>query len=293
MTITVGQPFYNQVNGPLMLALVFLMGVGPLLPWRRASWRTLGRTLVVPVAGGLAVAVVLAALGVSKPYALAAFSLCAVVAVGILSEWVRGTLLRHRHGDNYVLGFARLIAAQQAPLRRLRRPPGRRVSGPGDRGLHLLQRTEGCNPGARERVVVGDYELEYLGTDATAKGDRTEFVSRVNAYKDGSSLGTMVPTRTFYPDFQMAATRAAIRSTPVEDLYIVPSETMEDGSAGVPDIGQPPVWWMWVAGPVFMLGTLIALWPQRKRVVSPAWAPQRPPVRAFPVPGTPEQAGSD
>ena len=293
MTITVGQPFYNQVNGPLMLALVFLMGVGPLLPWRRASWRTLGRTLVVPVAGGLAVAVVLAALGVSKPYALAAFSLCAVVAVGILSEWVRGTLLRHRHGDNYVLGFARLIAANRP------RYGGYVVHlavvflalGIVGSTFYSVQRDVILVPG--ERVVVGDYELEYLGTDATDKGDRTEFVSRVNAYKDGSSLGTMVPTRTFYPDFQMAATRAAIRSTPVEDLYIVPSETMEDGSAGFRILVNPLVWWMWVAGPVFMLGTLIALWPQRKRVVSPAWAPQRPPVRAFPVPGTPEQAGSD
>ena len=278
MTITVGQPFYNQVNGPLMLALVFLMGVGPLLPWRRASWRTLGRTLVVPVAGGLAVAVVLAALGVSKPYALAAFSLCAVVAVGILSEWVRGTLLRHRHGDNYVLGFARLIAANRP------RYGGYVVHlavvflalGIVGSTFYSVQRDVILVPG--ERVVVGDYELEYLGTDATDKGDRTEFVSRVNAYKDGSSLGTMVPTRTFYPRLPDGRDPGGhplhTRRGPVHSPPARPWKTVAPGSR---ILVNPLVWWMWVAGPVFMLGTLIALWPQRKRVVSPAMGSTAPP----------------
>ena len=46
--ITVARPFYDQVNGPLMLALVLLMGVGPLLPWRRANLQSLRRALMLP-----------------------------------------------------------------------------------------------------------------------------------------------------------------------------------------------------------------------------------------------------
>jgi cytochrome c-type biogenesis protein CcmF len=70
----------------------------------------------------------------------------------------------------------------------------------------------------------------------------------------------------------MAATRAAIRSTPVEDLYVVPSENQAGGAVVLRILINPLVWWMWVAGPVVVLGTLVALWPQRQpgRVASPA-----------------------
>ena len=47
-TVTVGAPFYNQVNGPLLLVLIFLMGIGPLLPWRNASLSSLRRAIQTP-----------------------------------------------------------------------------------------------------------------------------------------------------------------------------------------------------------------------------------------------------
>ena len=72
----------------------------------------------------------------------------------------------------------------------------------------------------------------------------------------------MHPRRSFYPSFNMASTRAAIRSTPVEDLYVVPSENLPDGSVGFRILVNPLMWWMWVAGPVMVLGTVVALWPQ-------------------------------
>ena len=76
----------------------------------------------------------------------------------------------------------------------------------------------------------------------------------------------------------MAATRAAIRSTPVADLYVVPSENLPDGSVGFRILVNPLMWWMWVAGPVLILGTVIALWPQPVR--QPASATSRVPAPA-------------
>ena len=89
VTVTVGQPFFDRMNGPLLLALVFLMGVGPLLPWRRATTKNLVRALKFPLAAGLVTGIVLAAVGVRAPLAAFALSLCAVVAVGIFLEWAR------------------------------------------------------------------------------------------------------------------------------------------------------------------------------------------------------------
>jgi len=56
--ITVGPPFFNRVNAPLGIALLFLMGIGPVIAWRRASARNLWRAFAAPtgvaVLGGLA-----------------------------------------------------------------------------------------------------------------------------------------------------------------------------------------------------------------------------------------------
>src|SRR5918992_1973663 len=81
--ITVARPFYDQVNGPLLLGLIFLMGVGPLLPWRRASLASLRRSLLLPGSAALGVVALLSVLGIRQPYALIGFGLCALVAAGI------------------------------------------------------------------------------------------------------------------------------------------------------------------------------------------------------------------
>ena len=292
-TVTVSAPFYNQVNGPLMLALIFLMGVGPLLPWRRGTVKTLGRVALIPVVVSLGVVIILLALGVRKPYAVIAFALCAMVAAGILLEWVRGTRSRHRQGDGYVLGFARLIAANRP------RYGGYIVHlavvilalGVVGSSFYGTQADVILAPG--ERAQVGGYEFEHIGTAVTNKPDRTEFVSTIRAYKGDSFVGTMSPKRTFYPDFRMAATRAAIRSTPVEDFYIIPSESLEDGSVGFRVFVNPLVWWMWIAGPVFLLGTVIALWPQRGAAPARVRRPATRPATVYAAAERPEHAGTD
>jgi cytochrome c-type biogenesis protein CcmF len=274
--ITVARPFYDQVNGPLMLGLVFLMGVGPLIPWRKAGMASLRRSLLPPVVGGLLTVGILAALGLHKDYALTAFGLATFVTTGILMEWFRGTSSRHRNsGENYVTAFLRLIAANRPRY--------------GGYIVHLsvvmvtlgivgtsffgVQRDVVLSPG--ESTTINDYELVYLGTVEVPKSNRTEFTSTVQVFRDGELLDTIRTKRAFYPSFNMAATTAAIRSTPVEDLYMVPSENLPDGSVGFRILVNPLIWWMWVAGPVMVLGTVIALWPQKIRAPVPARPPRR------------------
>ncbi|CUV02190.1 Cytochrome c heme lyase subunit CcmF [hydrothermal vent metagenome] len=279
--ITVARPFYDQVNGPLMLGLVFLMGVGPLIPWRKAGMASLRRSLLPPVVGGLLTVGILAALGLHKDYALIAFGLATFVTTGILMEWFRGTRSRHLNsGENYAAAFCRLITANRPRY--------------GGYIVHLsvvmvtlgivgtsffgIQRDVVLSIG--ESTTINDYELVYLGTVEVPKSNRTEFTSTVQVFRDGELLDTLRTKRAFYPSFNMAATAAAIRSTPVEDLYVVPSENLPDGSVGFRVLVNPLIWWMWVAGPVMVLGTVIALWPQKIRAPAPA----RPPRRFAPGP---------
>ena len=277
--ITVARPFYDQVNGPLLLALVLLMGIGPLLPWRRANWRSLRRALLIPGMAALAAAVLLLALGIRQPYAVVGFGLCALVSTSIIAEWTRGVIARRRSaGDNPLVGFARLIAANRP------RYGGYVVHlavvmvalGVVGQSFYGIQRDVALYPG--QSVTVADYRMVYVDTTALAFADRTEFRTTVEVYRDGALLAVMHPRRTFHPDHNMASTRAAIRSTPVEDFYVVPSENREDGAVGFRILVNPLVWWMWVAGPVMILGTVIALWPARAAVRQTAPAPSPAPV---------------
>ena len=84
-------------------------------------------------------------------------------------------------------------------------------------------------------------------------------------YREEEFLGTYTTSRSYYPGFNMASTRAAIRSTLVEDLYIIPGELLENDGALFRVRINPLVMWMWMAGPLLFLGVLIALWPQRLR----------------------------
>ncbi|MFQ5860354.1 MAG: heme lyase CcmF/NrfE family subunit [Dehalococcoidia bacterium] len=268
VTVSLAAPFYNQVNGPLFLALIFLMGVGPLLPWRRANAQTLKQALLVPGVAALGLVVLLAVLGVGNPYALFAFGLCALVATAILQEWARGTRARHSKGEPYLVAFLRLLVGNRPRY--------------GGYIVHLaivllalgitgssffdVQRDVRLLPG--EEVTVGRYAIQYVDGQAFEGRDRIEFVTTVNFLKDGAFVSQLTPRRSIYPQQRLTVARAAIRSTPVEDFYVIPSEVLDDGSIIFRVFINPLVMWMWVAGPVFILGTVVALWPQREQAVA-------------------------
>ena len=281
--ITVARPFYDQVNGPLLLALLFLMGVGPLLPWRRATLASVRRSILLPGLIAVGVVVLLLALGVRQQYPLIGFGLSTLVAAGILLEWVRGTRSRSRSDKNYLVAFLRLIGANRPRYGGYIAHLAVVMVALGIIGTTFFntQRDQVLAPG--ESATIEDYQLRYIGTVEELKDDRTEFVSTVEVYRDGKLLDVLHPKRAFYPSFNMASTRAGIRSTPVEDLFVVPSENLPDGSIGFRIMVNPLIWWMWFAGPVLVLGTMVALWPQRSRVPSRVAAPAVVPAGSKPT----------
>ena len=269
--ITIARPFYDQVNGPLFLALLLLMGVGPLLPWRRATAASLKRALLAPGSVALGLSAVLLVAGIHQPYALIGFGLGAFVTTGIFIEWWRGTRSRHRStGDAYPIAFLRLLAANRPRYGGYIVHLSVVMVALGVVGTSFFNEQRDVVLGPGESMQINDYELRYVGTVEQQKSNRTEFVSTVEVYRDGKLRYILQPQRAFYPSFNMAATRAAIRSTPVEDLFVVPSENLPDGSVGFRVLVNPLIWWMWVAGPVMILGTVVALWPQPVRTTAPA-----------------------
>ena len=284
--ITVARPFYDQVNGPLLLGLVLLMGIGPLIPWRRANLASLRRALLLPASAGLAVIALLAVLGMHKVYPLLGFGVCTMAASGIVIEWWRGTRSRRGSlGETYPLAFLRLLAANRPRYGGYIVHLAVVMVALGILGASFFDTQVDVVLSPGETVTVENYRMEYIRTSAEEFSDRTEFDSLVRVERDGRYLTDLEAKRSFYPSFNMASTRAAIRSTPVEDFYVVPSENLSDGAVGFRILVNPMMWWMWVAGPVMVLGTVIALWPQRVRQTA---AIRRP----APVPGGAEPSAA-
>src|ERR671923_1604377 len=105
VAVTVGAPYYDFFAIVFGLPLVLLMGIGPVVAWRRASLRSLGRQLAWP--GGVALvagaALLLGGAG-SSPAGLVGYTFAAFVLAAIVLEFARGTRARRSVAGGSVLG---------------------------------------------------------------------------------------------------------------------------------------------------------------------------------------------
>ena len=261
-TITVGEPFYNQVNGPLFLGLVFLMGIGPFLPWRQASIKRLRNKLLLPVSAGCLSAILLLVCGIYNPLALLSFGLIVMVTTGILSEFISGTRVVASQGESYLRSLFLLISSNRPRYGGYIVHIAVMALALGITGTSFFSTQKDVLLAPGETVDIGKYAITYVDSSGKELVDRSELFFTLEARTNSGSKIILQTERTFYKNFNMSATRAGIRSTPFEDLYVVPSETRE----GTDKIGfriliNPLVWWMWIAGPIMIIGTVVALWP--------------------------------
>jgi cytochrome c-type biogenesis protein CcmF len=270
--ITVGPPFFNQVAGPIMIALIALMGVGPLMPWRKGTGSSLIRLFGPPVAFGIAVGVIVGIWkGFDQPKALASFAACGFVTATIVAELVRGTLARHQAtGENLLTALGNLIA------RNNRRYGGYVVHlgvvmiavAVTASSMYQLEQMARLRPG--ESISVAEYRLTFNGLREREEPGVRILEAALVVEDGGQIAGTLVTDKRFYRGFErQPSTSVGIRTTTVDDLYIVLAGWEPDGSASFMVFVNPMVIWIWLGGIVAVAGTLVAMWPEpRPRFVS-------------------------
>jgi len=261
--ISVGPPFFNQVNVPIGLALLLLMGLCPLLAWRKASARNLTRNFLLPAGITVVAAGLMTASGPVHPIALVAFTLSIFTAASILQDFHRGVMVRRSHGETYPLAAARLVA------RNHRRYGGYVVH----IGMILLFAGMAGSAFSAEReavlkkgqsVALKQYTLRYEGPSQYSTRSAQVTAATLTVFNSSKPVAVLSPQRNFHkthPDQPM--TEVAIRSTMMEDLYIILAGLGEDGTANFRVIINPLMMWMWLGSAVLTLGTVIAFWPER------------------------------
>jgi cytochrome c-type biogenesis protein CcmF len=286
--ITVGPPFFDKVNGPLALGLVFLMGVGPLIAWRRTSPQTLMRTFLAPLTMGVGAGVVVFAMGLRQWYVLTALSLAAFALGTVVVEFRRGVSAR-RH------------LVHETPARALVNLVSKNNRRYGGYIIHLgvvfafigivassFFRTE-VKRSVREGQTfsIGAYEITFLGLKGVETAHLEDLSARLAVRSGGREIATMEPARLFYKRPQQPATRVAIRSTPLADLYVVLAGVDDQSGLATFEVFLTPlVFWLWAGGLMMAIGTVVVMWPNvRERAAMAAALGRDEALGAEPVPG--------
>ena len=275
--VTVGPPFFNRVNIPVALLLLLLTAVGPLLAWRRTSIESLKRNFLWPALGALAVGGLLVVLGMqpwkdaSYFYSLMTVMLSVLVALTVISEFVRGGRVIARHtGQNLLASMGQLAH------RNTRRYGGYIVHF----GVIVIMigfagsafnKDKEQEMGFGDRMTIGPYTLVCQSYTQDDNPNYSSEWAVMNVWKHGKQIGTLYPERRFYKASQQTSTMPRIRSTPEGDLYLVYEGLNQD--TGRPIIKahlNPLVMWIWVGVWIIIAGTLLALMPNAAPVRVPA-----------------------
>ena len=257
--LSVGPPFFNSVFVPVGLALVALAGIGPLVSWRRMSKPALAAVLRLPTLAALVTIAALAIAGVRSIGALAAFGICAFTAVAIAEEFRRGSRI-HRARES--LGWT--AALFRTLLRNRRRYGGYLVhlgvvlivlglAGAGFRTEKQAMLDEG------DSLRLGDYTLTYDGVSHSNTAEKQINEAAVVVTRGDERVGVLRPQRNLHLAQQQWQSEVAIRTTPLEDVYVVVTAFDPDGAAAVRAFVNPLTWWIWMGAAVMAAGMAVIL----------------------------------
>jgi cytochrome c-type biogenesis protein CcmF len=281
----VGRGYYDFFLRVFGLPLLLLMGIGPLVAWRRASLRSLALTFVWPAGAAVVTGLVLIALGAGSSIpGLIAYSFSVFVLASIALEFIRGTRARRAlSGGSWPGAFSALVA------RNRRRYGGYVVHAAivllaiGVAGSSAYDTVREGRLVRGDSLVVGDYRLTYRALEEREGPNATEIRARLDVQRDGQALGTIAAGKNAYTAERQVSNEVGIRSDLVtgEDLFVIAEQVNPDGSVYFRVFVKPLVNLIWLAGLVFLLGSLVTLWPdaREERRLAVRYAGREAPVR--------------
>ncbi|MEE9218158.1 MAG: heme lyase CcmF/NrfE family subunit [Acidobacteriota bacterium] len=264
--ITVSSPFYNQIMTPIGLILLLLTGAGPLIAWRKASVHQLRTLFLGPVLVGVITGVALIAGGMHHPGGVISLSLCAFVLASIVSEFYRGTQARMRNmGERPLPALIALIDRNKRRYGGYLVHVGIVMLFVGFTGSVFQTEVE-ASLKRGEAMTVGPYELEYVDTSSHTTPNVEVFSAHVRVRRNGRDVGTLSPERNFYIHWDQPSSEVGLLSTLREDLYLIlVGHDPKTDTATFKAYLNPLVNWIWLGGVILILGTHVAVLPDRRQ----------------------------
>jgi len=264
--ISVGTPYFNRVSVPLGMALLLLMGIGPLIAWGRASLNNLRRNFLKPTVAAAGGAALLWALGVRQAEALLAF-FCSFFVIGtiVLEFWTSTRARAAATGEGFLQALAALL------LRTRRRYGGLIVHlgvviaiiGIAVSSIYKVEHEVTLKP--KERLEIGPYTVQFNDLQAGERPTHILVWANLTVLKGKTTLTELHPGQRFYPNQQSPFASVDARYHWNEDLYAILSTFERDGSsATIKVMINPMMAWIWIGGGVILLGVLVAVLPERR-----------------------------
>ena len=258
--VTVGPPYFDRMTTPIGIALLFLMAIAPVLPWRKASAEVLSQRLMWPAWGGALTIFTVVAFGARGlapilTFGLGGFAGGAALRQVVLAtrrQGVRGFLGRTNGGMIVHLGVVVVAVAIAASGSYVHETEARWAEG--------------------ETRTVGGHEITYVGTREVQ--ERNRLATKVAVRIDGGKV--YEPALSQYPGFGQLIPTPSVRTGLTEDVFVtitrLPEEEGEEVTLRV--IIEPMAVWLWIGGGIMAFGTILAAWPGRRRVpTDPVSAP--------------------
>jgi len=267
-----------------LLALIFVMGVGPLLAWRRASRESLVRNFRWPALVAATVALALPLLGMHALWAVAGFAVCAFSAATIASEVWRGTAVRHRHGESYPTALAMLVARHRQRYGGYLVHLGLLLLAVGVIGSQFFQIQRDGQVARGQSLRVAGYTLTYQGISDVTTDNIETIKAHFTVNRDGRVIESIYPGERVFPGFESQPTSiVSITDHGLTDLYVFLAGFDGTSSATIRVFINPLVPLIWLGGVLMLLGGILCWWPLRRAATArrgETSAPESPRVPA-------------
>jgi len=265
--VTVGPPFYERATAPLFAGLLLLMGIAPLSAWRYSTLKTLGRSAWKPGIVATFVPIILVVQGMRNIGAIFGFWLIAFVAFVTIYDFWRSVRARSRaRGGSMLASFWILLTSRRRRYGGYIIHLGVICMALGIIGIEVFQSETQGTLALNEQLSLGRYAMSYDQLDVYDVDDgRNVARAVVGVYKDGQRIDELYPRRDYFYDAQQPMTIPGVRSTFEDDFYIllVDWEEISTQRATFKVYHNPLVKWMWIGSWIFIVGTLVAAWPDK------------------------------
>ena len=261
--LSIGEPYFNELGVPISIAIVFLMGVGPALPWGGGKIRR----LLYPMIGAFFAVLLSLLLGATGVMALVSFGVCGFAFVTTMREFIEPAVSRSaKKNESY-------LKAQWIVIKRMRRRFGGYIVHLGVIMIAVAVTASSSYKQEQEFIMspsqtvsFSGYDITYVDATSEEEPHRSSQLANLSVKHNGTDIGILSPRLNTYFRMGSVIGTPAVKTRPDEDLYITLVKLEDSGRIiGIKVIIEPMIIWLWLGGALMGLGTLVSAWPARRR----------------------------